>query len=138
MRKERNYRTSVSGISVLMVFLILCIAIFAVLTLSAAQNEWHLTERNETQVNNYYACDSLAQQQLAELHTAVQQGGVGALDGAAYRVHGSNVIFETAQVGNRKMYVEVEVRESNLRIIEYRLINTDMNDYDDGTLEVLQ
>lgn len=137
-KASTDTRAGVSGVSVLMVFLTLCIAIFAVLTLSSAQSAWQLMQKNQQQIANYQTCDNMAQQHIAQINSLLSQGGAPALAGTNYKVEGNVVSFETAEIGQRKMLVKLRLEDNQTKVIEYRLINTEESNYDNGTLNVLQ
>lgn len=64
MRRGGN----VSGaVSLVMIFCVLCLAVFAVLTLATAQREKTLSDLNASRAESYYAADTLATQIAAEL-----------------------------------------------------------------------
>jgi hypothetical protein len=57
----------VGGASIVMVFSVLCLTIFAVLSLVTARSAWALSTRAAGAVTDYYAADSLAVQIYDEL-----------------------------------------------------------------------
>lgn len=60
-RTERNFSgVSVGGVTIVMIFSVLCLTIFAVLSLITARNELSLAQKSADAVTNYYAADSRA------------------------------------------------------------------------------
>ena len=55
------------GISILAVFVVLCITVFAVLSLLSARADHRLSQRSAQTVEEYYAADAACQQTLAGL-----------------------------------------------------------------------
>lgn len=55
------------GITLLTVFLVLCLTVFGVLSLVSARADARLCEKNTAQVKAYYAADSKAEEELRSL-----------------------------------------------------------------------
>lgn len=53
-RTKRSFPLSVSGASVLMVFVVLCLTLFGVLSLVTAHSEWKLAQKNTQHVFDVY------------------------------------------------------------------------------------
>lgn len=138
--REEGRNINISGISVLMVFLIMSISIFAVLTLSTAQSEWNLSKKNEQQVEAYYTSDGLAQIQLSELYTLIKGKSdyneiKKILSDTDFNLTLQNdrpiIDFKTTPYHNRQIEVHVAVnKDASLEVLKYRLINTQEYDYD--------
>ena len=74
-RREDRRAVSIGGISVLMVFVMLCLTTFGLLTLATARAEMRLTEKNAQSVTAYYASSSRMQEILAQIDGIVKGGG---------------------------------------------------------------
>ena len=66
--------TIAGGISVLMIFLTLCIAIYGLLSLLTAENELSLNMKNREAATDYYAADALAASIISDLASAIARG----------------------------------------------------------------
>lgn len=66
-RAKRSFPLSVSGSSVLMVFVVLCLTLFGVLSLVTAHSEWKLAQKNAQQVSDVYQDQSVGDSFLFEL-----------------------------------------------------------------------
>lgn len=73
-RDDRKPPFSVGGISILMVFVMLCLTTFGVLTLVTARAEMRLTQKNAQSVTSYYASVSKTQEILAQIDSILQNG----------------------------------------------------------------
>lgn len=73
-KDDRRQPFSVGGISILMVFVMLCLTTFGVLTLVTARAEMRLTEKNAQSVTSYYASSSRLQEILAQIDGILQNG----------------------------------------------------------------
>ena len=74
VKTERG--TVAGGISVLMIFLTLCITIYGLLALITAESELSLNLRNRDAAADYYAADALAVVIISELASAEDRGEI--------------------------------------------------------------
>lgn len=93
---ERKPPFSIGGISILMVFVMLCLTTFGVLTLVTARAEMRLTEKNAQSVSSYYAAVSRSQEILAQIDGILKDGEAqGRTDGEIAdeisRIEGANI-----------------------------------------------
>ena len=73
VKTERG--TIAGGISVLMIFMTLCIAIYGLLALMTAENELSLNLKNRDAAADYYAADALAVTVISEIADAIAESG---------------------------------------------------------------
>ena len=83
MRKEQISAPAVGGSSLLVIFAVLCLTVFALLSLSTVQAEKRMADAAAEAVADYYAADLKAQEVFARLRTGETVGGV-LLDGNRY------------------------------------------------------
>ena len=83
MRKERISAPAVGGSSLLVIFAVLCLTVFALLSLSTVQAEKRMADAAAEAVADYYAADLKAQEVFARLRTGETVGGV-LVDGNRY------------------------------------------------------
>lgn len=79
MRTENRERFSppaVGGVSLLVVFAVLCLTIFALLSLTTVQADVRLADATAQAVADYYAADCQAQEILARLRNGEHPAGV--------------------------------------------------------------
>ena len=69
------------GASIIMVFAVLCLTIFAVLTLSTVENEYRISAEYASSVENYYKADAEA----VAFTAAVRKAAGSNADAASYR-----------------------------------------------------
>lgn len=134
---EQNTRQS-SGInigsaSIIMVFSVLCLTVFAVLTFVTANNEYKLSVKSADQVKAYYAADESATETMAKIETIVKSSGSYGL--ITNEVSGLGVTTETTDKGlilsyAEKMddYQELRVKllydGTRLSVKQWKLVNT--------------
>ncbi len=73
--RQDNAGLGVGMVSILIVFVVLCLTTFATLSLVSARADLRLTNRAAESLREYYAADSAAQEQLAQLDSLLEQAG---------------------------------------------------------------
>ncbi len=74
----------VGGTSIIMVFILLCLTIFAVLTLQSASADLRLANKSAEASTRYYEADTEAERILAQIDAALLAAASGAGDETAY------------------------------------------------------
>ena len=74
--RERFSPPAVGGISLLVVFAVLCLTVFALLALTTVQADNRLADASAKAVTDYYAADCRAQEILARLRNGERPEGV--------------------------------------------------------------
>ena len=80
-KKQRSQPSVVGGSSLLVIFSVLCVAIFALMSLSSATGDTNLNDRSLETVAGYYAADTQAEELLARLRQGEVPEGVTEADG---------------------------------------------------------
>lgn len=66
--KKQSYPPLQIGTSfMLVIFIILCMVVFAVLSLSTAQKDYEYSQKNAIRTTEFYEANNLAEEQLAEI-----------------------------------------------------------------------
>ena len=100
----------ISGIvSLVMIFCALCLCVFAVLTLSAADRERALSERTAEQAAEYYEADRIAAEKVA------------ALNGRDYP-DGAHVSFSVPAGETQTLEVEVQKDQGQFKILRWQTV----------------
>ena len=100
----------ISGIvSLVMIFCALCLCVFAILTLSAAEQERTLSERTAEQTAAYYEADCAAAEHIA------------ALNGGDYP-DGTRVSFTVPVGETRTLEVEVQKDRGQFRVLRWQTV----------------
>lgn len=84
MKKERISPPAIGGSSLLVIFAVLCLTVFALLSLSTVQAEKRRADAAAEAVTDYYAADLQAQEVFARLRAGETVSGVQ-VDGNLYR-----------------------------------------------------
>lgn len=56
-KQEIKYRANIGGSSLILIFIVMCLVTFGILSLTTAKNQWNLAERNAQAVKEYYRAD---------------------------------------------------------------------------------
>ena len=110
--KKTDIPTPVGGSSLLVIFVVLCLTVFAVLSLSSVEAEGRLSRASAASVRAYYEADCEAEEILAQLRAGIVQPGVVA-EGNRYR-------YECEVSKMQKLVVEAEVTEDGYRILRWQ------------------
>lgn len=121
---KRN-AVGLGGASLVLIFSILCLAIFAVLALSSANRERTLTERLENSTSAYYAADSAAVEIEAKLTQALARGETPAeIDGVTVTAAGGTYSYTCPIDGQRTLAVVLRADDTAagacLRVLQWR------------------
>ena len=114
---KRNHRMSfpaIGGSSLLVIFAVLCLTVFALLSLSTAQAEKRMADASVQAVCAYYEADLEAQKIFARLRAGEQVDGVQT-DGTRYRY--SCVISE-----NQILNVELNQEQDGWKVVLWQVI----------------
>lgn len=76
MKKERISPPAIGGSSLLVIFAVLCLTVFALLSLSTVQAEKRMSDTAAQAVTDYYAADLQAQEVFARLRGGETVSGV--------------------------------------------------------------
>lgn len=102
---------SIGTSSVLVIFVLLCLVTFAVLSLVSARADSRLSEKNEAHVQEYYAAESTAYAQLSALdealHTLYEQPEL--YGEALNALAGQSVAGWQLKTQNQALYAELAV-----------------------------
>ncbi len=67
MKSNNNIKVSVGVSSIIMIFVVLCLTTFGVLSYLSAQSDYKLTIKTLNSIKDYYVADSTAEEFLAEI-----------------------------------------------------------------------
>ena len=127
MRRRGISPPPVGGTTLLAVFTVLCLTVFAVLGLSAVRADDRLSQKSADAVTAYYRADTEAEAVLARLRAGELPEGVTAEnDIYCYQVPVSDT---------RELQVKVRVRERDYKILRWQTVSVADVEYD-GSLAV--
>ncbi|MGI5892277.1 MAG: hypothetical protein ACOX7H_06040 [Bacillota bacterium] len=74
MNRKFRMPLGLGGPSIIMVFLVLCLATLGSLSLVTANSDWKLTQKAAAAVSDYYAADNKAEEILASTDASLKAG----------------------------------------------------------------
>ena len=111
--KDNSSISMLGGISLLLIFAVLCLTVFAVLSLSTAKAGDQLSLSSERSVQAYYAADTEAQEILAALRRGDYIDGVEEDD---------SVYSYSCQINERtRLFVDVRIEEPDYEILRWQV-----------------
>jgi len=122
--KRTDTPAAVGGISLLVIFIVLCLTVFALLSLSSVQADGRLSTASAEAVRAYYAADCEAEEILAQL----RQGNIP----EEVAVSGNRYCYECVVTDTQKLVVEAEINGGEYRVLRWQTESTLLWQEDDG------
>lgn len=117
MKREQNISLPVVGVaSVVVIFAVLCMTVFALLTVASVQSELRLAERSQQAIREYYHADCAAQEILAQLRAGQHPEGVSQ--------EGDMLTYSYPISGNQSLLVQVQVQGKSYRVLRWQAVST--------------
>lgn len=125
-------------LSLMMIFVILCLTMLAALSFSAAESERKYSEKSAAYTKAYYDADTLAKRTLAVVTETVNNytdysdfmllGELDGIEGITYesRPDGIDISWTTAINDRQSIYSEIRITDAGLEIIGWRTIQGDV------------
>ncbi len=113
--KQNGFSIGIGGISILAVFVVLCLTSLATLSFTTAQADLRLAEKTAEAQQQYYAADTQAEYMLADILTQAEgkSGYETELVKKGYAVmqkDGGAIIEYTVDAGkNKELYVRIKI-----------------------------
>ena len=123
---------SVSGaVSLVMIFCVLCLVVFTVLTLSTAERERQLSELTAERASDYYEADARAVETVA----ALRRGEISPEVRCTQENDATLAEFSIPAGGDQSLEVMVRFTDTDCEILRWQTVYTGSWDIDD-TIEV--
>lgn len=123
MSKKASAPVSVGGLSVIMVFVTLCMTTFGVLSLTSAVADKKLTEKNAQSVADYYVCEGETQQLLGEISMMDSAESMNTLENVSAVIK-DGVIYATITVAKGDMIgvtMTVAFQDGKVTVLNHRM-----------------
>lgn len=115
--KERSFSPpTIGGSSLLVIFAVLCLTVFALLSLSTVQSDGRLSDKTLETTVGYYEADSKAEEILSTLRCGFIPDGV--------TQNGSEYTFSVPITDTQALEVDVTVNGSDYRILRWQTVST--------------
>ena len=123
-RQRQNAAPVVGGASLLVIFAVLCITVFALLSMSTVRADARLSESSAKAVEGYYEADFAAEEILARLRAGEQPEGV---------VYENGVYIYACPISETQtLLVEVKVEGSEYTVLRWQAKSTANWEADDS------
>lgn len=128
MKRKSFPITNIGSVSLLMIFIVLCMVTFAALSLSEAASDYKTGQKIARHTTEYYAASNLAEQQLAKVDAILQSAYASAPDAAAYEQAIAEQLSDLTELGITltgsvpELSYQVEVNDSQALLVELTLI----------------
>ncbi len=123
-KKESFSPPAVGGISLLVVFAVLCLTIFGLLSLATVRADGRLADASAQAVTDYYAADCEAQAILAQLLNGEVPSDVTA-EGSVYS-------YTCPVSKTQNLEVEVSIEESGYTVLRWQAVPVGGGEEDGG------
>lgn len=134
--KKKPAGTGVGYLSVMMIFVTLCLTMLAALSCSTAENQRRYSEKSAEYTREYYAADLAAKEVLAEVYGAVSEYGdytdfmlLAELDGIEDIEYSSvrdglTVNWKTPVNDTQSIFCEVKFSGGDYRILSWQTVSS--------------
>ena len=116
MKDERMSLSGVGAGALLTVLSVLCLVVFAVLSVSTVQSQSVLSEKNAAAVENYYRADARAEEILARLRGGESPDQV--------QWEGDICRYVCPISDTQSLEVEVQVKEDTYTVLRWQAVST--------------
>lgn len=117
---KRETMPAVGGSSLLVIFAVLCLTIFALLGLSTVQADSRMAEASYLAVQNYYEADTEAEHILA----ALRMGKMPTEGVELNKTEGDIYSYQCRVSDVRALEAEVQITGDSYRVLRWQLIST--------------
>lgn len=115
--KERSFSPpTIGGSSLLVIFAVLCLTVFALLSLSTVQSDGRLSDKTLEATAGYYEADARAEEILSSLRCGFVPDGV--------KQDGNKYSYSIAVTDSQALEVDVMVNGSDYTILRWQTVST--------------
>ena len=123
-REQRFSPPTLGGSSLLVIFAVLCLTVFALLGLSTVQADSRLSEASANAVSAYYQADAQAESTLALLRSGLTPDGIS--------VHGDIYSFVCPISETQELQVEVQHSGEAWTVLRWQAVSVTQWEADDS------
>lgn len=151
IRKKSVAKVSagVGGTIIMVIFVVLCLTIFAVLSFTAAHSDMKLSNKTLDMTRDYYKIQADAETKLSEIYAVINSSGVtdaiGNIEGIEVSYTGDNetqVYYECHGEQNQKICVTLKLKDDEASgrttydILSWNLANIDVPEYEGDLIDL--
>ena len=132
---ENKGGIGVGSASIVLVFAVLCLTVFSLITYVVASNDKALVDAEARLVTGFYEADALAERVIAEiLESGLVPGNVQGVDIESQwdDFLGAELVEFTCPISEKKaLYVRLAVYENSHDVLSWQMYDTDQWDFND-------
>ena len=140
MKKNAEFSLNIGLPTILLIFVVLCLISFGILSLVSANADWKLSQKLLSRSSSYYQACNEAELFLAEIDTTLYHIYEQAEDTLAYQIATSNIptvyYFPVSDLQELEVtlsfQIPTELSPTFYYIESWKLISTDNINYDNG------
>ncbi|MEG1501006.1 MAG: hypothetical protein RR396_03540 [Clostridiales bacterium] len=138
MEKERLSGINIGGISVILIFIVLAMTMFAVLSAVVAQADYNLTLSYQQSVDDYYQGENKAEEMLGQIDACLKENF--SADQSSYWQNSQQILsamgLKTELTGD-KFYIAYQVPVNENKVLHIRLAVLSPDQVKDGRYQIL-
>ena len=133
MQNERKSSgINIGSASIIMVFSVLCLTVFAVLSLVTANSEYKLAIKSTDVIKNYYSADAHANEKIAAIKTVLEKEGLESATKEASKLNvslkneaeGLEISFDEQISDSQKLTVNAVLNNGQIKVNEWKTVPT--------------
>lgn len=124
--------------SLMLIFVVLCLTVFSILSLMSAMSDMRLSEKTLAASQAYYKADSIAEEKLRDIDGMLQSPGYILELGDLYEPINGHVHYEVPINEGQSLRVELELinsaiyGEKRYNILKWQEVNKEENDIENS------
>lgn len=146
-KQENRYNANIGTPSLILIFIVMCLITFGMLSLSAAKSEWNLAERNASAVTEYYRADGKGEgfyQMVLKKAAEVREKSLDPQEagrllarelGDAYHPEAGTVTVQIPMERSQALFIELFLQPEegeDIRISKWKVIQTEDYEIDNA------
>lgn len=135
MNKNYRFGMNIGSASLVLIFAVLCLTLFATLTLLSAKNEMNLTNKYSESVTQYYSSDSKAEENLQIIQDILSSADKTNTDKTSYIIDQCKKYNFTYVQKNNKIYITFNENINTQQVLH---VTVKVNSINDKEFEIIQ
>lgn len=135
MNTKYRFGMNVGSASLVLIFTVLCLTLFATLTLLCAKNEMNLTNKYSESVTQYYAADSKAEANLLIIQDVLSSADKTNTNKTSYIITQCKKYNFTYVQKNNKIYITFNENINTQQVLH---VTVKVNSINDKEFEIIQ
>lgn len=139
--QKSGHSSGIGGSLILVIFIILTITVFSVLTLVSAQNELNTVKKTEKMSEAYYTAEKTAAEKCGQINSimssdselAKKLADLSAIEAEAELIENDGTISFVTEIDDiRSLKTVIKAENGNMTVVSQQIFSTNSEDIDDG------